>query len=215
MPIYSLVDCNGIPLQHKLDSLFNSKEKGFFIELGAHDGLSQSNTAFLEFERNWTGVLIEPSVTAFEKCKSSRPNSTCFNAACVSNTYQREYITGDFDGVTMASVNGIRLNRTSLVSVKALTLESILDNINPLNIDLLSLDTEGYELPILEGLNLNKYRPNYMIIEIYREDFDKTTEYLTKNNYILIENITNYNTTTNPLWDGTHNDYLFKDMNIN
>jgi hypothetical protein len=34
------------------------KDNGFFIELGANDGLMQSNTAFFEFTRGWTGILI-------------------------------------------------------------------------------------------------------------------------------------------------------------
>ena len=46
--IYSNFDCKKIPLEIKLDDLFKKKENGIFIELGANDGLRQSNTAFLE-----------------------------------------------------------------------------------------------------------------------------------------------------------------------
>ena len=45
---YSLQDSNGIFLDNKIDELFGRKENGFFIELGANNGLLQSNTAFLE-----------------------------------------------------------------------------------------------------------------------------------------------------------------------
>ena len=31
------------------------KEKGFYLEVGAHDGISISNTIMLETYRNWTG----------------------------------------------------------------------------------------------------------------------------------------------------------------
>ena len=57
--IYSHVDNKGIPLQNKLYNIIN-KKNGFFIELGANDGLFQSNTAFFEKEHEWTGILIEP-----------------------------------------------------------------------------------------------------------------------------------------------------------
>ena len=77
----------------------------------------------------------------------------------------------------------------------------------------MSLDTEGYEYNILEGLNLNKYRPKYMLIEIYLKDYIKIYDFLEKHNYKLIKNFTNYNKKTNPHWDGTHNDYLFMDNN--
>ena len=48
-------------LDIKLDEIFDSKKNGFFIELGANNGLTQSNTAFFEKYRNWSGILIEPS----------------------------------------------------------------------------------------------------------------------------------------------------------
>ena len=109
----------------------------------------------------------------------------------------------------MASINGKRLNKQNLTKVKATTLEKILDKQNCKHIDFLSLDTEGYELNILKGLNLDKYRPIYMLIEIYTKDYDNIIEFLESKNYNLHSNFTNYNKIDNPGWDGTHNDYLF------
>jgi FkbM family methyltransferase len=212
MKSYSHVDNKGIPLDEKLDKLFHKKENGFYIELGANDGIAQSNTAFFEKCRGWKGVLIEPSFSAFEACQKNRPNSNCFNAACVSQDYKEEYVSGDFNGHLMSSVDGKRLNKSSeIVKVKATTLEKILDEVKAEKIDFLSLDTEGYELPILKGLNLNKYRPTYLLIEIYNKDYNDLVNYLSENNYKLLENFSNYNHTDNPYWDGTHNDYLFID----
>lgn len=212
MQSFSHVDSKGVPLDKKLDVLFGSKQNGTFIELGANDGLRQSNTAFFEFYRGWKGILIEPSVNMFEQCKRARQYSLCYNYACVSPSYTDEYVGGDFDGSLMASVDGTRNGRGVQCYVKAKTLESILDESGLTGpIDLLSLDTEGYELPILEGLNLQRYRPNYMVIEIYTKDYDAICKYLEENKYKLVENITNYNPVDNPHWDGTHNDYLFVD----
>jgi len=190
----------------------NKKENGYFIELGANNGLFQSNTAFLEKSRNWKGILIEPSVKGYEECKINRPNSICINCACVSNDYSKDFIYGDFiNNHPMASVNGERLICNNLCQVKAITLEKILDENNCNNIDFLSLDTEGYELNILNGLNIDKYRPNYMLIEIYTKDYDDIINFLKNKNYKLLSNFSNYNKIDNPLWDGTHNDYLFVD----
>jgi FkbM family methyltransferase len=156
--------------------------------------------------------LIEPSLKGFELCKKNRINSICLNYACVSDTFKDEYIFGDFlENHPMGSITGTRLQNLNQVKVKAITLEKILDNYNCKNVDLLSLDTEGYELEILKGLNLNKYRPNYMLIEIYMKDYNDIVDYLTINNYQMYCNFTNYNTIDNPGWDGTHNDYLFVD----
>lgn len=213
---YSLCDSNNEYLDYKLDKLFNHKNNGFFIELGANNGLLQSNTAFLEKNRNWKGILIEPNKKNFNLCKINRPNSSCYNFACVSNDYNDEFIYGDFelpenDQISlMSSINGIRLNNTNLSKVPASTLTKILDNENISTIDLLSLDVEGYEYNVLKGLNLNKYRPTYLLIEIYDINFNIICDYLKTNNYCLVNNFTGYNKINNPCWDGTHNDYLFK-----
>jgi FkbM family methyltransferase len=214
---YSLCDSNNEFLDNKLDNLFEKKQNGFFIELGANNGLMQSNTAFLEKNRNWTGILIEPNIKNYELCKINRPSSICYNYACVSDDFKENFIYGDFDLSSndqlslMSSVNGLRLNNNNLVKVSVSTLTNILDKQIIPKIDLLSLDVEGYELNVLKGLNFNKYKPLYLLIEIYYVDFEKICNYLNKNNYELICNFSNYNKKTNPVWDGTHNDYLFKE----
>ena len=91
------------------------------------------------------------------------------------------------------------------------SLEKILNDHCDTNIDFLSLDTEGYELEILKGLNLNKYRPKFILIEVYTKDYDNIVNFLNLHNYKLHSNLTNYNKIDNCRWDGTHNDYLFID----
>lgn len=212
MQSYSLTDNTGKELDKKLDELFQQKHNGFFIELGANDGLTQSNTAMLEFMRGWKGILVEPSPSAYKLCKVNRPGSITLNYACVSNEYTDKSVKGDFNGKLMSSVDGLRLQSEKTIDVAAITLESILDKYAAYkNINFLSLDTEGYELNILKGLNLDKYRPQYMLIEIYSKDYKEIYDYLESKQYTLHSNFTNYNKETNPSWDGTHNDYLFYD----
>jgi FkbM family methyltransferase len=212
MKTFSLTDNKKVPIDWKLDEIFQ-KENGFYIELGANDGIAQSNTAFFNFYKNWSGVLIEPSYIKYQECLKNRPGNIILNYACVSNDYDKEFISGDFNsGSMMSSINGIRLGDRNLVDVKANTLEKILDKHHKDKaIDLLSLDTEGYELNILKGLNLSKYRPKYILIEVYSWDYDNIVKYLEDNNYKLHSNISNYNKIDNPFWDGNHNDYLFYD----
>lgn len=214
MKTYSLCDSNRVPLDIKLDTLFEFKTNGVYIELGAFDGLTQSNTAFFEFNRKWTGILIEPSIKSYELCCNNRPNSLCLNMACVSDDYNGNTIKGDFVHNLMASVDGNRLKSNNIVNVNCNTLHNIIQTYMPnKKIDLLSLDTEGYELNILKGLNLDINRPSYLLIEVYNKDYDAVVEYLEINNYKLHSNYSNYNIIDNPSWDGTHNDYLFYNIN--
>ncbi len=216
MEYYSGVDCDRVPIVLKLLKYLNFKN-GFYVELGANDGILQSNTKFFEQYLNWTGILIEPGKKIFEKLKINRPNNILINKCMVSNDYKYNTIKGDFsEGCLMSSVNGERLqdNQTvEIIEVACSTLEKEFDENKVEKINFLSLDVEGYELEVLKGINLQKYKPTYMLIEIYTKDYDNIVSFLEKNEYELVECITNYNKIKNPGWDGTHNDYLFKSKN--
>ncbi len=55
MTSYSLKNNKGEPIDLILNNIFKNIDNGFFIELGAHNGLTQSNTAFFEFNKKWRG----------------------------------------------------------------------------------------------------------------------------------------------------------------
>ncbi len=46
-------------------SVFKGRKSGFFVEIGAHDGVRFSNSAFLERERGWRGICVEPHPKIF------------------------------------------------------------------------------------------------------------------------------------------------------
>lgn len=206
---YSSVDCQGIPLDHKLTKIMNYKH-GFFIEVGGHDGVTQSNTKLFEESYKWRGILVEPSPKLYSVLCKNRPNSLCYQCALGSFDEDGTYVYGDFDGSTMSSVNGERLNRSADQQVLVRSLQSLLDELNITHIDFLSLDTEGYEWNILKGIDFEKTQFDYILIEIYNHQYDLIVDYLSENGYKFLESITNYNLKDNPEWDGTHNDYLFK-----
>ena len=54
-------------------------DNGYFVELGANNGVNQSNTLHFELEKNWSGVLIEPTPHNYlECCKNRRPENHIF-----------------------------------------------------------------------------------------------------------------------------------------
>lgn len=209
MDTYSLVDNEGIPIMNRVLKYIGNIKNGTYLEAGAYDGITQSNTKYLD-DIGWSGVLIEPSKNTFDRLIINRPSNHCINCCLVSSDYKKETISGDFNGKTMSSVNGARLNSNFSCEVRALTLDTVLSQCNIQNIDFMSLDTEGYELEVLKGLDFSKISPKYILIEIYNHMYNDIVEYLSTYNYSMVENISKYNNIDTPGWDGTHNDYLFK-----
>jgi FkbM family methyltransferase len=210
---YALPDALGMPLDLKLIKIMNRKN-GTFIEVGANDGIAQSNTKLLEEHFGWRGILIEPSPELFARLCANRPHSKCFSCALGSFDQDGTYAYGDFDGHLMSSFQGHRLHRFAHQRVAIRSLQSILDEVGIHHIDLFSLDTEGHELAILQGIDFNKTQFDYLLIEIYQHQYEEIVTFLSGKGYDMIESFTNYTHATNPNWDGTHNDYLFKRRNI-
>ncbi len=204
---YSLTDIHGVPLDHKLIKRINMKN-GVFIEVGAYDGITQSNTALLEKSFGWTGILIEPSKSLYRELCIHRPYAKNFQCALGSFSENDTYILGDFVDL-MSSVGGKRLNRFPTACVLIRSLQSILDEAGLDHIHFFSLDTEGYEYNILCGIDFKKVKFDYILIEIYTHEYDNICELLNQNGYEMIEVLSLYDNTL-PNWDGTHNDYLFK-----
>ncbi len=169
-------------LDRKLEKYINYSG-GFFIEVGANDGYSQSKTYFLEKKRGWRGILIEGIPCLSDKCKKERTKSIVYNCALVSNDFLHSTVTMHYahlmslvDGALFrgekdqqkrikAGLQVQRIDDTYSIEVPARTLESILDeNENLPEIDFFSLAVEGFELQVLKGLNMSKYTPKYILV---------------------------------------------------
>ena len=187
------------------------KQGGVFFEAGANDGIFQSYTYRLEKELGWTGVLVEPSMRAFTACKANRPNSTVLN--CALTDQDVDMLVGDFDGNPMASVNGTRLSRSAAVTVRAMSLTKVFaKHFANKTVDLMSIDVENYELNVLRSLDYARFRPRFILAEVYTPSFYEVVTFLLSQRYAMICNVTDFNLRNNPHWDGTHNDYLFCDL---
>ena len=80
----------GRELVDKKLSNYLNKKNGFYIELGANDGISESNTYFLENYKDWKGILIEPIIHNYLLCKKNRSKRNKFFCnACVPFGYKK------------------------------------------------------------------------------------------------------------------------------
>jgi hypothetical protein len=65
---------------------YNNKKNGYFIEIGASDGINLSNTYLLETQYGWKGICVEPLPSKTEVLKKNRPNSVCIDKAVFNKT---------------------------------------------------------------------------------------------------------------------------------
>jgi FkbM family methyltransferase len=142
---------------------------GVFLEIGANDGYSQSNTFALETLYGWRGILIEPLPRHYEKCRKVRTNSECFNVACASQpgevVLDDSNLTSVALGLQDKAEEASRLHSGRLVTVPAVTLSSVIDRSSFSRVDFLSIDVEGAELEVLQGLDLDRHLPDFLLVE--------------------------------------------------
>ena len=80
-------------LVEKIFNKFKNQFNGFFIEIGASDGIHLSNTYLLETKYKWKGICCEPIPVRFLKLVKNRPNSICYDEA----VYNQSGLTLTFD----------------------------------------------------------------------------------------------------------------------
>lgn len=147
---------------------------GVFVEAGAHDGYTQSNTYYLERHCGWSGLLVEPIPELRRRCLQRRPRSQVVGAALVGAGTAGGNVTMSF-GDLMSTIGDERHAHQGLavagrnpysVDVPARTLSDILEDAGLEHIDLLVLDVEGHELEALSGLDLDRHRPERLLVEM-------------------------------------------------
>lgn len=152
---------------------YNNKENGFFIEIGANDGIELSNTYLLEKHYNWKGICAEPIPDKFKLLCNNRPNSFCCDNAVYNESDKKvifdianncDFLSGIQENIDCHK-ESVNVNKTEII-VTTITLNDLLDKANaPLFIEYLSLDTEGSELEILKSVDFNKYKFGLIDVE--------------------------------------------------
>lgn len=190
-----------------LKDIINFKKKGFFLEVGAYNGLSESVSLRLEKELKWRGLLIEPNPVHFKYLKRNRPRNICLNSICLSkdflnkklfikNLNQMSYIVDNDDKSYFSHYPIERIQNLAKetysgnfekLSCKVETLRDIFKNYDIKKIDLAIIDVEGSEMELLKGIEFGEVDIEYFCIETY--NFDELDTFMKKKNYRLIKKI--------------------------
>jgi FkbM family methyltransferase len=182
--------------QFAYENYFKNKQNGVFVDIGAHNGETDSNSLFFE-NIGWTGFCIEPNPEMFDKLQSIRKCACLPYAVGDKNQIVQFFqikeanlsvlsgLVDEFSQNAIKRINEFNLEDTQqydYIDVECKTFDNLID---VYNIDFLSLDTEGNELKILQSIDFNKY--NIDVITVENNDYDdKFINFLTTKNYTFI-----------------------------
>jgi hypothetical protein len=172
--------------------ILNFQKNGFFVEIGAGDGVAGSNTLLFEKFFEWTGLLVEPAKSFHSRLFTNRPQSLIstnpiFKKSGDDVNFQETTIPTLSTFIEFLDKDKNAKNRKIKTSYKLKTLS--LDDLFlffdvPKIIDFLSIDTEGSEFLILQSFNFNNYKIRVICVEHnYTENRDKIFNLLISNEF--------------------------------
>ncbi len=143
---------------------FKNKKNGFFVEIGAFDGIQGSNCYHFEKFLNWDGIALEPSRIQFEKLKKNRKCKILNEAVSheikevefievIEGLTQMSGINNNFYQRNMNIISKNERSKTQSINLKTITFEQAVPK--NVDIDYLSIDIEGGEMDLLNAINFN------------------------------------------------------------
>jgi FkbM family methyltransferase len=177
-------------------------KNGFYIEIGANDGVRQSNTLYFEKFKNWRGILVEPSKRYNNLIKNRKKKNYFFNVACCSFESINKYKSLYYADLHTLSKNNIKQKdlesfqkevethfsgKVEEFKIEQIPLnELLIKSKAPEIIDFFSLDVEGDELNILKGINFDDYKFKFLLIEGHEAE---VTKFLLDKNYKVLKKL--------------------------
>lgn len=152
-------------------TIFKGYKNGFYVDVGAHDGISLNNTLYFEKNNNWRGINIEPIKDVFDMLVMNRPVDVNINCAVCNRDgeadfYLNEGYTEMLSGIIenydarhlerLMNENTEKSATTQIVKVNTKKLETIFDEHAVSHINYLSIDVEGAEFEVLKSINFDK-----------------------------------------------------------
>ena len=180
-------------------SFLNKMKNGFFVDVGAHNGISWSNVLVLEKLFGWTGISIEADVDLYNELVTN-VSSECLNFAISNKTDEQIFwsITGSISGLSGLEsgfkndhkeriANELIKNPSSICTKKQMIpkrLDNILADRNITHINYLSIDVEGNELEVLMSLDFKKVTCSLISVESNNKNC--VDKYLSMFGYVFV-----------------------------
>ena len=172
---------------YTLTNIYPGVTNGYFVEVGAYDGVNMSNTLLME-QNGWSGLCIEPNPRLF--AQMTRWRHCLKSQYAVFNTDDAivEFYDDPTGGCSSIVETDVSANRFPVIRVATKTLTTLLNEHNaPSFIHYLSLDTEGSEYEILNAHNFSAYTFGYICVEhnFHEENRAKIRSLLESKGYLF------------------------------
>ena len=158
---------------------------GKYVDIGCYHPIKYSNTALL-YKKGWTGINIDLNKTTIDLFNFTRlRDKNIF--ACLSDREKivDMYIDNEFSALNSINNHNIKkfeIKKYQKIKIKTKVFSSIVKE----KFDFLNIDCEGNDYNILKTINLKKFKPKIICIEVSKRNKKFIYKYLNTNYYKLL-----------------------------
>jgi FkbM family methyltransferase len=155
-----------------VEEIFKHRRGGFFVDIGANNGIDISNSYYLERQLDWSGICVEPMPKVFAELTRNR-KCTCVQGCVAAWDGEAEFL--EVEGSEMLSGLASTLNpvhherilghRINKLKLPCFRLDTLLRHHNVSHVDFMSIDTEGSEMEILRNVAWGDVKINVLCVE--------------------------------------------------
>ncbi len=156
-----------------LRRIFENKKSGFYVDVGAHHPVRFSNT-YMFYKLGWSGINIEPNPESMKLFEIFRKRDINLNIGISEKSSNLNYYMfnepalNTFDvGVAKQHENNDNYKIEKIIEVQTRSLTDVLDEYSSIfhEIDIMTVDVEGFDLEVLKSNDWIKYRPKWILVE--------------------------------------------------
>jgi FkbM family methyltransferase len=155
-----------------VEKIFKHRRNGFFVDIGANDGIHISNSYYLERQLGWSGICVEPMPQVFAQLGQNR-KCICVQGCVAAQDGEAEFL--EVEGNEMLSGLASTLNQThreriighriKKLKLPCFRLDTLLRQHKVTQVDFMSIDTEGSEMEILRSFDWKGIQINVLCVE--------------------------------------------------